>query len=56
MALCKKSAIDKELVKLYADKVTVNLSRNSEYSPEDVLNVMQMVAINNQALIKINFK
>ena len=56
MSLCKKSAVDKELVKLYADKVTVNLSRNSEYTQEEVLNVMQMIAVNNQALVKINYR
>ena len=48
--------IDQELAKLYADKVTVNLDRIEKVSIEEVLSTMQIIATNNLALVKINFK
>ncbi len=56
MAINSQVNIDKELAKLYADKITVNLDRIERMSIEDVLSTMQILAVNNQALLKINFK
>ena len=56
MALATKTPIDKRLTELYADKITVNLDCASAISPEVVWQTMQIVAINNKALVKINYK
>ena len=56
MALNAMSTIDQELAKLYADKVTVNLDSIEKVSIEEVLSTMQIIAYNNLALVKINFK
>jgi len=56
VAINAMSTIDQELAKLYADKVTVNLDGIEKVSIEDVLSTMQIIATNNLALVKINFK
>lgn len=56
MALNLQSDMDKELAKLYADKVTVNVERIERMSIEDVLSQMQIIATTNLAFVKINFK
>lgn len=54
MAAQACSNLDKQLAELYSEKVTVNLeAQTSSISPEDFWKSMQMVAINNKALINI---
>ncbi len=47
------SDLDKKLAQLYAEKVTVNLDQKSSISPDDFWKSMQLIAVNNQAFIKI---
>ncbi len=56
MAVTSKNSIDKRLAELYADKVTVNLERTSAINPDEVWKTMQIIASNNKALVKINYK
>lgn len=56
MTINLQSDIDKELAKLYADKVTVNVEQIERMSIEDVLSQMQIIATTNLAFVKINFK
>lgn len=53
MALAPNNAIDKKLAKIYAEKVTVNLDNRSTLDPEDFWKTMQMVAVNNKALMHL---
>ena len=55
MALTDGKKVDKKLTDIYADKVTVNLNRANPIPPEEVWQTMQIIAINNKALVKINF-
>lgn len=54
MATGLKDSIDKKLTELYASKVTVNLDSKSTLSPEDFWSSMNVIAINNKAMI--NYK
>ena len=54
MAVAPTDSIDKKLVKLYAQKTTVNLDSKSTLSPEDFWNSMSIIAMNNKAVI--NFR
>ena len=47
MTINLQSDIDKELAKLYADKVTVNVEQIERMSIEDVLSQMQIIATTN---------
>ena len=54
MAVTPSNALDKRLVELYSEKVTVNLNHDaSVLSPDEVLRTMQVIAINNKAFLKI---
>ena len=56
MTINLQSDMYKELAKLYADKVTVNVEQIERMSIEDVLSQMQIIATTNLAFVKINFK
>lgn len=46
--------LDARLAELYSSKVTVNLEAKSTISPNEFWNSMELIAINNKAVI--NFK
>lgn len=47
------NSLDKKLVDLYKEKVTVNLNAVSAVSPDDYFKTMQLIAINNKAFLNI---
>ena len=54
MAVTPSNALDKRLVELYSEKVTVNLNHDASIvSPDDVFKVMHLISINNKAFLKI---
>ena len=54
MAVTPTNALDKRLVELYSEKVTVNLNRDSSIlSPDDYWKTMHLIAVNNKAFLKI---
>ena len=54
MAVTPTNALDKRLVELYSEKITVNLNHDASIvSPDDVFKTMHLIAINNKALLKI---
>ena len=56
MAVSPANELDKKLASLYAQKVTVNLDRESSLSPEDFWKSMSFIAVTNKALINIKTK
>ena len=54
MAVAPTNALDKRLVELYSEKVTVNLNRDASIlSPDDYWKTMHLIAVNNKAFLKI---
>lgn len=54
MAVTPTNALDKRLVELYSEKVTVNLNRDaSVLAPDDFWKTMHLIAVNNKAFLKI---
>ena len=54
MSVGPTNALDKRLVELYREKVTVNLNHDSSIvSPDDFWKTMYLVANNNKAFLKI---
>ncbi len=47
---------DEKLAELYFEKVTVNLDAKSTLSPNDFWNSMELIAINNKAVINFQMK
>jgi hypothetical protein len=45
--------LDKKLTEIYSEKVTVNLDQKSTISPEDFWKSMQVIAVNNRAILNI---
>ena len=54
MSLMPNNAIDKKLAKMYAEKVTVNLDNRSALDPEDFWKSMQLIAVTNKAMMRLN--
>lgn len=54
MSLMPNNAIDKKLAKMYAEKVTVNLDNRSTLDPEDFWKSMQLIAVTNKAMMRLN--
>ena len=54
MAVTPTNALDKRLVELYSEKVTVNLNRDASIlAPDDFWKPMHLIAVNNKAFLKI---
>ena len=49
------NSLDKKLVELYREKVTVNLNNVSAITPDDYFKTMQFIAINNKAFLKLKW-
>ncbi len=45
--------LDKKLTEIYSEKVTVNLDQKSTISPDDFWKTMQVIAVNNRAILNI---
>ena len=54
MAVRPTDSIDKKLAQMYASKVTVNLEAKSTLSPNEFWNSMELIALNNKAVM--NFR
>ncbi len=48
--------LDQKLAQLYSEKVTVNLDSKSALSPNDFWSSMELIAINNKAVINFQTK
>ncbi len=48
--------LDKKLTELYSEKITVNLEQKSTISPDDFWKSMQVIAVNNRAILNISKK
>ena len=48
--------LDQKLAQLYSEKVTVNLDAKSTLSPNDFWSSMELIAINNKAVINFQTK
>lgn len=48
--------IDKKLAQMYATKVTVNLEAKSTLSPNEFWNSMELIALNNKAVMNFRRK
>ena len=48
--------LDQKLAQLYSEKVTVNLDAKSTLSPNDFWSSMELIAINNEAVINFQTK
>ena len=48
--------LDQKLAQLYSEKVTVNLDSKSTLSPNDFWSSMELIAINNKAVINFQTK
>ncbi len=53
MAVAANNQLDQKLARMYADKVTVNLENRSTMDPEDFWKTMQVIALNNKAMLKL---
>ncbi len=53
MAAQACSNLDKKLAELYSEKITVNLEQKSSISPDDFWKSMQVIALNNKAILNI---
>ena len=56
MAITPSDSIDKKLAQMYATKVTVNLDPKSTLSPNDFWNSMEIIALNNKAVMNFRRK
>jgi hypothetical protein len=56
MAIKAKDSIDMKLAQIYQEKVTVNLDAKSTLSPEDFWSSMELIAINNKAVMNFSRK
>ena len=45
--------LDKKLTEIYSEKVTVNLEQKSTISPDDFWKSMQVIAVNNRAILNL---
>lgn len=50
------SDLDQKLAQLYSEKVTVNLDSKSTLSPNEFWSSMELIAINNKAVINFQTK
>ncbi len=48
--------LDEKLAQLYSEKITVNLEAKSSLSPADFWNSMELIAINNKAVMNFSMK
>ena len=48
--------LDQKLAQLYSEKVTVNLDSKSTLSPNEFWSSMELIAINNKAVINFQTK
>lgn len=48
--------LDQKLAQLYSEKVTVNLDAKSTLSPNEFWSSMELIAINNKAVINFQTK
>ncbi len=55
MAVRPTDSIDKKLAQMYASKVTVNLEAKSTLSPNEFWNSMELIALNNKAVMQLNY-
>jgi len=56
MAVRPTDSIDKKLAQMYASKVTVNLEAKSTLSPNEFWNSMELIALNNKAVMNFRCK
>ncbi len=56
MAVQPTDMIDRRLAEMYATKVTVNLEAKSTLSPNEFWNSMELIAMNNKALVNIRYR
>lgn len=53
MAVAPNNQLDQKLAKMYANKVTVNLENRATMDPEIFWKTMQVIAVNNKAMLKL---
>ncbi len=56
MSVRPTDSIDKKLAQMYATKVTVNLEAKSTLSPNEFWSSMELIALNNKAVMNFRRK